>query len=344
MELRYVWAVYITLAVIAALLIYSLVKIRKQRRYNGGSKVVEARYLKEIPYFRRKVITYKVLKVILSLIIIISLSLSGLLMARPYRTEVKEIQNMNRDIILCMDISTTVDNLNAVLIDKLKNVVEDLNGERFGIVIFNTSPLYLVPLTSDYRQVINELDMIEEALDLRTAYYAGRAGYSSRLVELDAYISNGTLIGNEQRGSSIIGDGLAAAALDFPDVEERPDRSRIIIFTTDNDLMGDEIITLPEAGEICKEKGITVYGIGTEYMYTADRNMMKNTVENTGGKFYYGENPNTVEHIVEDIRKHVTSLDTSEFEITETDVPEIPFILLLISFASMILLMWLIKV
>ncbi|MBP5180667.1 MAG: hypothetical protein J6127_05205 [Clostridiales bacterium] len=344
MELKYEIALYVCLGIAMIMVVFSFVRFRRRKKYKKGTKAFEADYLKEIPYFRRKMVLYKFLKVLLTMIIIASIAISGFLMARPYKTEVDEIRNMNRDIILCMDISTSVDNLNAVLLDKLEDVVRELDGERFGIVIFNTSPLYLVPLTTDYDMVLSELDLIKEALELRSDYYAGRTGYSQRLIELDAYISDGTLVGNIQRGSSIIGDGLAAACLDFPNIEEDPDRSRIIIFTTDNDLQGNEIVTLPEAGQMCADRGITVYGIGTEVMYDQDRAMMKSAVESTGGEFYYGENPRVVSSIVSSILEHVASLDTIEHEVRETDMPEIPFIALLISVACMILLQWLCKV
>ena len=344
MELKYTVALYACAAIALAFIIVSFVRFRRRKKFKGGTKAAEADYIKEIPYFRRKMRIYKVLKFILSTVIIVNLLISGFLMAMPYKTEVNEIKNMNRDIILCMDISTTVDHLNFELVGKLKEVVENLNGERFGIVIFNTSPLYLCPLTTDYEQVINELDIIEEALDLRYDYYNGSGSYSNRLVELDEYISAGTLVGNEERGSSIIGDGLAAAALDFTNIEEDPDRSRIIIFSTDNDLQGDEIITLPEAGQLCVDRGITVYGIGTEQMYPSDKAMMRDAVEMTGGEFYYGEDSRVVSNIIDNIQEHVASLDTIEYEISETVTPEIPFIILLISMACMILLQWLCKV
>ncbi|MBP3810552.1 MAG: hypothetical protein ILA15_07475 [Clostridiales bacterium] len=344
MELKYTVALYACAAIALAFIIVSFVRFRRRKKFKGGTKAAEADYIKEIPYFRRKMRIYKVLKFILSTVIIANLLISGFLMAMPYKTEVNEIKNMNRDIILCMDISTTVDHLNFELVGKLKEVVENLNGERFGIVIFNTSPLYLCPLTTDYEQVINELDIIEEALDLRYDYYNGSGSYSNRLVELDEYISAGTLVGNEERGSSIIGDGLAAAALDFTNIEEDPDRSRIIIFSTDNDLQGDEIITLPEAGQLCVDRGITVYGIGTEQMYPSDKAMMRDAVEMTGGEFYYGEDSRVVSNIIDNIQEHVASLDTIEYEISETVTPEIPFIILLISMACMILLQWLCKV
>jgi len=344
MELKYVIALYVCAGIAAAFLIFSFIRFRRKRKFRGGTKAAEPEYVRSIPYFRRKMRAYKFLKFILSISIIANILISGYLMAVPYKTEVTEVQTMNRDIILCMDISTTVDHLNFELVGKLKEVVENLNGERFGIVIFNTSPLYLVPLTTDYEQVLNELDIIEEALELRYDYYEGYGGYSNRLIELDRYISDGTLIGNADRGSSIIGDGLAAAALDFNNIEEDPGRSRIIIFSTDNDLQGDEIITLPEAAQLCVDRGITVYGIGTEQMYPSDKRMMKNAVELTGGQFYYGEDSRVVSNIIDNIQEHVATMDTVQYEISENITPEIPFMILLISMAFMILLEWLCKV
>ncbi|MBR1796932.1 MAG: hypothetical protein IJ757_02825 [Clostridiales bacterium] len=344
MDLKYTFAIYACAAIALLIILVSFIRFRRRKKFKGGTKAVEASYVKEIPYFRRKLRMYKFLKFLLTVVIIVNILLAGFLMAMPYKTEISEDQIMNRDIILCMDISTTVDHLNAELVGKMKEVVEGLHGERFGIVIFNTSPLYLCPLTTDYEQVLNELDIIEEALDMRTAYYDGRAGYSDRLYELDRYISDGTLVGNAERGSSIIGDGLAAAALDFNNIEEDPTRSRIILFSTDNDLQGTEIITLPEAGQLCADRGITVYGIGTQVMAPSDRSMMRNAVEMTGGEFYYGEDEDVVSEIVDSIQEHVTSLDTVEYEIRETVTPQIPFILLLMSMACMILLQWLCKV
>ena len=243
-----------------------------------------------------------------------------------------------------MDISTTCDELNAVLIDKLEDVVRELNGERFGIVIFNTSPVLLCPLTSDYEYIIEVLEKVKEGLEMRIDYYNGKIIFSDKLYESEAYISNGTLVDAEERGSSIIGDGLAAAALDFYDYEEKPDRTRVIIFSTDNELYGEEIITLPEAGELCQERDITVFGVGTEVMVDADRQMMKETVEGTGGTFYYGEDDDIVENIVSDIRAKIATLDETRYEVIETELPETPFKLLLFSLSMMLLLAFILKV
>lgn len=344
MELKYPLALYICAGVAALFVIAAFITIRIRRKYKGGKKAFLPEYLKKLSMYKTRVVWYTILKYVLIILIITSILLAGFLMSRPYKTESKELANYNRDILLCMDISTTCDNLNAVLIDKLEDMVRELNGEKFGIVIFNTSPVLLVPLTNDYTYVIEILEKIKEALEMRIDYYNGKIIFSDKLYELDAFISNGTLIDAETRGSSLIGDGLAAASLDFYDIEENPDRTRVIIFSTDNDLYGEPYITLPEAGDMCSARNILVYGIGTEEMRDIDRKEMKETVEGTGGQFFYGEDPKVVEGIVGEIRKSLATIDETQYEIVETELPETPFMILLFSISMMLLLAFILKV
>ena len=157
MELKYEIALYICAAVAVVYIVLAFINFRRKKKYKGGAKVVVPDYLKQMPYYKFKVRSYKVMRFLLSLTIIANILLSGFLMARPYKTETTVIENYNRDIILCLDISTTVDELNATLIDKLIDVVEDLDGQKFGIVIFNTTPVLICPLTTDYEYVIDTL-------------------------------------------------------------------------------------------------------------------------------------------------------------------------------------------
>ena len=71
---------------------------------------------------------------------------------------------------------------------------------------------------------------------------------------------------------------------------------------------------------------------------------MRSAVEMTGGSFYYGEDSGVVSDIIDNIQEQVATLDTVNYEISEHVTPEIPFILLLVSMACMILLQWLCKV
>ena len=65
-----------------------------------------------------------------------------------------------------MDISSSVDELNVELCAKLKEVVRRLDGERFGITIFNAKSVLLVPLTNDYEYVLGTLDKLEKSFEV----------------------------------------------------------------------------------------------------------------------------------------------------------------------------------
>ena len=137
MELKYAFALYACAAVAVVYLLFSFVTFRRKKKFKGGTKAVEADYIKEIPYYKQRMAMYKTLRFLLTTMTIVSLLCAGFLMARPYETQIKEVQNSNRDIMLCMDVSTSVDELNANLVEKLQETVSQLQGERFGIVIFN---------------------------------------------------------------------------------------------------------------------------------------------------------------------------------------------------------------
>ena len=346
MELKTPLVLYISVAVAVAFAIAAFISIRRSKKYKSGKKAYLPEYIKNDSVYKVRMAWYVVLKYTLIALIITSIVLSGYLMARPYKTETKQLANYNRDIILCLDISSSVDQLNATLIDKLKEIVEELNGERFGIVIFNTSPVLMCPLTNDYQYIIRQLDQLKEGLQMRLDYLNKNILPSAKYTQVQAFLENGTLVGYPDRGSSVIGEGLAGAVIDFYDIEEKPDRTRIIIFTSDNDnaVIGDEIVTLPEAGVMAQERGITVFGIGTEMMRDKDRQMMKETVEGTGGTFWYGEDEDVVADIVSNLRKEMATLDDTQYEIIENELPETPFRLLLLSISLMLLCAFVLKV
>ena len=348
MELKSPIALYICAGVALVCIITVFITFGMKRKYKGGKKAYLPEYLRKEAVFRTRLVWYNILKYVLIFLIITSIVLSGFLMARPYKTESKQLANYNRDIILCLDISSSVDNLNATLIDKLEKIVQELNGERFGIGIFNTSPCLLCPLTNDYQYIIRELEKLKNYLSIRLDVQNGRLIIPPNYEEACAYLENGTLVGWPDRGSSIIGEGLAGAVLDFYDVEEKPDRTRIIIFTTDNDNAikdgEEEIVTLPEAGDWAVERGITIFGIGTEMMRDADRQMMKDTVEKTGGTFWYGEDSDVVDDIVANLRKQMATLDDTQYEIIENEIPEATFRMLLLSISLMLLCAFILKV
>lgn len=324
---------------IAVLLLVIFVKRKKKDNYNGGKKVFGMSYIENEPYFKKKMLTYRILCTLLIVSCIVSMASCFLLMARPYKEVVNEKEAYSRDIFLCLDISYSVDELNLELVENLKDTVNNLKGERFGIVIFNASTVLLSPLTDDYDYIIDTLDQLKKSIYVRLTS-SDENSYDfddENWFYLNNYIIDGTLGGPEERGSSLIGDGLATTVYDFPDLEEK-DRTRVIIFSTDNDLQGTPLVTLNQAADICKENNVVVYGIGTSQMLEEDKAEMKSAVTKTGGTFYLQEESGTVEDIVKEIEKKGKNLVKGGTEIQEVELVEVPAIILIFSVFFMLVL------
>ena len=316
MELRNGYMIFIGIAV---LLLVIFVKRKKKDNYNGGKKVFGMSYIENEPYFKKKMFTYRMLCTLLIISCIVSMAACFLLMARPYKKVVNEKEAYSRDIILCLDISYSVDELNLELVENLKDTVKNLKGERFGIVIFNSSAVLLSPLTDDYDYIIDTLDLLKKSINSRVSSNDNFNFDDDNWLYLNNYLIDGTLVGADERGSSLIGDGLATTVYDFPDLEDK-DRTRVIIFSTDNDLEGTPIVTLDEAADICKENNVVVYGIGTSQMYDDNKAEMESAVKKTGGTFYLQEESGTVKHIVEEIEKKGKNLVKGGTQIQEVEI------------------------
>ena len=331
MELRYPY--FIIIVFIITIVCLFLFK-RKDTKFNIGSKIANTSYVKNSSYYKYKMKQYKFFKYFIYILFFFSFLCSSTLISRLSYTEVVSDSQFNRDIYLCMDVSTSVDDLNIELVDSLQNTVKKLHGERFGISIFNTTSVVLVPLTDDYDYVLSVLEQIRKSIKVNNSSRYGNS-YDDDYLYSAGYLYSGTIEGNEIRGSSLIGDGLASCVYNFSSSDN--DRTKIIIFSTDNDLAGTPIFTLDKAAKLSKSKNIKVFGIGTKLMKNSNRQSFMNAVSLTGGK-YYDHSSKTVDNIVSDIELTSKSLIKKNVEKKKVDIPEFPFILLFFSVSLIIII------
>lgn len=329
MELKYQFMIYIGIVLGIAFLLFYFLKKTKKKVYEDGRKLASAYILEEEPYYRRKIITYKVVSVLVLVSLVGAIVSSCVLLARPHKSHPVTENKYSRDIMLVIDISSSVDYLNRRIIQELIDTVRNLKNERFGIVIFNTSPVLISPLTDDYEYTIEQLEKIDKALDMRAHTKTLFLKIPEDYLYYSEFITGGTLVGNEQRGSSLIGDGLASCVFHFSKKES--ERTKVVIFTTDNDPQGEEMVDLIPAAELCKKNDIVVYGVGTKEMRNADMDEMKQAVELTGGSFYVEEESGSFASIVSDIEEKSVNLVEGNHYVVEKEYPQIAFLFLLIS-------------
>lgn len=338
MELRYPLLLIIGILLVIVISIFS--KGTKEK-YQQGTKIANTKYIKENAYFQKKMQRYQKIVFTIKCLCIFSMLISLFLISRPNKVDTKNSGAYNRDIVLCMDISASVYELDQELVKHYQNTVKSLKGERFAISIFNTTTVTLAPLTDDYEYILSILDNIDKGILVSNNMFADLEPYgitSREALYYSQYILQGTVDNADERGSSIIGDGLASCVYNFSNLEEDENRTRIIIFSTDNDDYGKKpITTFNDAAALANKKGIKVFGIGTKGIYPNKEAEMKSIIEKNGGK-YYSEDAESIQEIISDIEKTSKSLLENRVETKKVDIPEIPFILLIISISSLILL------
>lgn len=323
MALVFPWVLYIGVLVIIVL---GLFRFKKKGAYQNGKRVANTGIIEETDYYKKLYREYKILSAAAMLALFIAIAIGWVLLARPAKVDTVSPEIRNRDIFLCMDISDSVDELNLNMCDELKNVVEELNGERFGITIFNGQSVLLVPLTTDYQYVLDTLDSLKVSFKESIGRSDSGFDYFTDDIDLSTYYYKyqGTLL---EEGSSFIGDGLASCLYSFPDLETNTERSRMIIFTTDNELNGKPYVTLEEAAGLCKKNDVKVFAIVPEEV--TDESVFKRAIENTGGGYYKSTSAKSYDQLLTDIKKTGTSA-MKQTETTITDQPEVLFIGLLV--------------
>ncbi|GAA1050295.1 vWA domain-containing protein [Arthrobacter russicus] len=208
--------------------------------------------------------------------------------SRPAVPQNNSPQSNNRDIMLCLDVSGSMVDADAELVQVFNDLAQNFRGERLGMVIFDSSAVQVFPLTDDYEFVREQL----------TAAHTAMSDQSK-----DTGFFDGTYGG---KGSSLIGDGLATCVNGFP---QTPDalRSRTVVFATDNVLLGRPLFSLDQAAALAVGKSVRVYGInpnGPEATGTkaSAARQLQAAVEKTAGAYYPLGDPAAAKDIVAQVQ------------------------------------------
>ena len=228
--------------------------------------------------------------------------------ARPVQRVTLVDQKDNRDIVLCLDVSGSMIDVDAAVVSTFLRLAEGFRGERISMVIFNSSAVPVFPLTDDY-------DFVGEQLR--------RAQRSLTLVDGKDPFFAGTLNG---AGSSLIGDGLATCVRSFDHPELQ--RARSVILASDNEAAGKSLFTLPEGGQLAKAAGIQVYGMNPSDNPSSSATVeMRQVVEATGGAYFALGDANAVRRTLEAVTsREATRIPTSPRTVIH-DVPGVPIAL-----------------
>jgi Ca-activated chloride channel family protein len=324
MALANVWMLVAAVAVVLiALTVGLILGLRKGDRVRGGdaARVARAERLRALPTFRRALARRAVaLSGILALGALTAV-VAGVVAARPMSAQTIQPVNTSRDIMLCLDVSGSMTEVDVEVLTVFDELLDGFEGERIGLTIFNSSPVQIFPLTDDYDFIREHLASMTESFD-----------YVDQIPEHWV----GTLNGD---GASLIGDGLAACTMGF----DRPDdeRSRSVIFATDNEVNGASIVTLEEAAAYAASKDVRVFALNPVQGKDADVSAeLSAAAEATGGAAFGLRDTTTVADIVAQVQEQEATELRGEAQVVWTDTPNLWIVLLSVGLLGLVVVLW----
>ncbi len=318
------WVVLLAVGVIVLAAAIGLVLGRRRRGPDTATdraRVARAERLRALPAFREALSRRMLALTGVLLLGALAAVTAGVVAARPMASETIQPVNTSRDIMLCLDVSGSMSEVDVEVLTVFEELLDGFEGERIGLTIFNSSPVQIFPLTDDYDFIRGHLESMRESFD-----------YVDQVPEHWV----GTLNGN---GASLIGDGLAACAMGFDHPDD--ERSRSIIFATDNEINGASIVTLDEAATYAASNGVRVFALNpVEGKDTDVSAELAAAAETTGGQAYGLRETTTVGDIVDQVREQDATELRGEAQVVWTDSPDLWIVVMSVALLSFVVLLW----
>ncbi|MEO8528357.1 MAG: VWA domain-containing protein [Pseudolysinimonas sp.] len=321
MALETPWLGIVVAALGGAGLVIGLLYALRGRRRTSGSMVVGAERVRALPSVARAARTRVVALTGVFVLATVAITAAAVVAARPMAEHVIQPETLSRDIMLCLDVSGSMTDVDGEVVDVFSRLAKDFKGERVGLVIFNSSPVQIFPLTDDYNFILDQLDRMRASLNY----------------EYDVTPEHwvGTLNG---AGASLVGDGLAACALGFdhPDAQ----RARSIIFATDNEVNGAQTVTLSEAAAYADSLGVRVFAIDPVTPGSATSLGLQQASIQTGGRYFSLHDATTVESVVAEVQAEDATMLDGAPRIVRVDAPGPWLAVLAVAALALVLVGW----
>ena len=286
---------------------------RGKRGVELPRRLANSASLFQLPAVRKRIRAQRWLHALLAVMLVSSLLSAAAIAGRPVRVTERSDALANRDIVLCLDVSTSMVRIDSSVLTTFSEILEDFDGERVGLVAWNSAAQTIVPLTDDYDLLRDQLQELGDVLDI-----------DPKNVTLKQQRDYEEAFGGTQttgvNGSSLAGDGLASCAQAFDNQVIDPD--------------DEQIYPLPDAVNLLAERKIrlfSIYGADDDQDFQnlldkspeESREELKTLTEGPGkGRFYDVEDSGTGGQIVKELEKTEVSALGGRKQTRRTDVPQ----------------------
>lgn len=327
------------LLLLAAIAVWAITFWNRRAMRRSPVLVANSQYMDRIPSFVRAQRTARVVRVLQVGVAVFAVIAASLLSGRIASERIETPEFSSRDIVLCLDVSGSMYEYDTEILSTFAEMVDSFEGERVALSIFNSTSRTVFPLTNDYDLIKRELENGAEAIDFdEFGYRLGTQDYSDDKVRQYVDFVDGTRgIADE---ASIVPDGLASCAQVFDQAEQ--DRSRSIIFATDNEVNGEPIFTLDEATERVASRDIDLYTFypGAYECGPQCFEELETATEDQDGELYESSDPEAIPSIINQIQKTQAEVLGATPTVVRTDHPALGFVLTFLSLVGILILGW----
>ena len=321
--MRYFWMLFLTplaIGIITTIFVYKQKTSKKTRNISKMAVIAHTKVIKELPAYKAAERRYRLLLALAAICLVTALFSSTVLASRPLKGELGKSRTNSRDVILCMDISGSLENYQKAILGYYKSIIKQLKGERIGITVFDGRPANIVPLSDDYDTLYDIIDDIE----------------SSNLKEYLTTLNSGGL-------TSQVGSGLVGCINSFDNLTGS-DRPQSIILSTDNHSSNTDI-NIIQAANYAKSYGIKVYGVlAGEDISEGEAASFNQAVAITGGIYKTlsreGDLDLSAKDVVDEITKQEAAIYEGASEYTYSDAPEIWLYISAASTIAFLIVIW----
>lgn len=329
--MRYYWLFLFPLFAIVVVILIALLqhrqrKLQKKKKTNAAL-IAHTKQIRELPEYKAARKRYNVMLGIAALLFLTTVGSFTALAARPVSIEETKSELLNRDIMLCLDVSGSMGSYTRDLLTYFESLIDDMQGQRIGITIFDGIYVTISPLSDDYDSIIESINSLKDP--------ANR--YGSALGNVAMNLS--------KYSSSEIGPGLVGCVEGFDRLGEA-ERARSIIIATDNFASSTQAIDIKQAALYAKSYDITVYGVDVNsYKYAPDATEFREAALLTGGSYYTfrGEEVYSISEIVTQIMAQEAARFEGAGELIRRDVPQVATIVSLVSLVLFVVVIWRLK-
>ena len=327
------------LLLIAALAVWAITFWNRRAMRRSPVLVATSQYMDRIPSFVRAQRTARIVRVLQVGVAVLAVISASVLSGRIASERIETPEFSSRDIVLCLDVSGSMYEYDTEILATFAEMVDGFEGERVALSIFNSTSRTVFPLTNDYDLIERELREGAEAIDFdEFGYRLGNKDYPEEKVRQYVEFVEGTKgIPDE---ASIVPDGLASCAQVFDQAEQ--DRSRSIIFATDNEVNGEPVFTLQEATQRVADREIDLYTFypGAYECGPGCFEELQTATEDQDGELYESSDPQAIPSIIGEIQKNQAEVLGAEPSVVRTDHPAIGFTLTFLSLVGILVLGW----